>query len=54
MAARLAEILDDELPRLLNKKNAKNGKKATKTALNVFRLYLEAKELKEDDVLTSK
>ena len=54
MAAPFAELSEDEMSSLLDEKNAANTKKATKTAINVFRQYLEAKDLKEDDVLASK
>ena len=36
------------------KKNAENTNRAKKTAINNFRPYLEAKDLKEDDALASK
>jgi antitoxin component HigA of HigAB toxin-antitoxin module len=35
------------------KKNAEN-KKATKTAVNVFRQHLEARQINEDDLVGSK
>ena len=53
MAARFAEPSEDELPSLLDDKNAENMRKAKKTAMNVFRLYQKAKEIKKDDVLAS-
>jgi hypothetical protein len=40
MATRFAELSENELSCLLEEKNAEN-KKATKTAINVFRQYLE-------------
>ena len=39
---------------LLALPRARKYKKATRTAINVFRQYLEAKYLKEDDILASK
>ena len=47
MAARFAELSEDKLSSLLDEKNAEN----TKTAINVFRQYLEARDFKGDDVL---
>ena len=52
MAAHFAELSEYELSSLLDEKNAENTKKVTKTAINVCRQSLEAKYLKEDDVLS--
>ena len=49
---RLAEISESELSTILEKKVAKNTKKATKVALNIFRGYLQEKRLREAELLT--
>ena len=53
MAARFAQFQKMNCQVYLMKKNAENMTKAKKTAMNVFRLYPEAKEIKIDDVLAS-
>ena len=45
MAARFVELSEND---------AENTKKVTKTAVNVFRQYLEAKQINEDDLVGSK
>jgi hypothetical protein len=45
MAARFAELSEND---------AENTKKVTKTAVNVFRQYLEARQINEDDLVGSK
>ena len=52
--ARFAELLESELPTILEEKNAEDIKKATKVTLNIFRGYLQEKELREVELLTSK
>ena len=39
---------------ILKEKGAENIKKATKVTLNIFRGYLQEKELREAELLTSK
>ena len=51
---RFAEISESELSTILEKKDAKNTKKATKVTLNIFRGYLQEKRLREAELLTSK
>ena len=54
MTARFAELSENELSCfILEEKNAEN-KKATKTAGNVFRQHLEARQINEDDLVGSK
>ena len=48
MAARFAELSENESFCLLEEKNAEN------TAVNVFRQYLEARQINEDDLVGSK
>jgi hypothetical protein len=43
MAARFTEHSENKFSCLLEEKNAENTKKATKTAVNVFRQHLEAR-----------
>jgi antitoxin component HigA of HigAB toxin-antitoxin module len=54
MEARLAELSDNELSCLLEEKTAETHKKATKTAVKVFRQYLEARQINQDDLVGSK
>ena len=49
MAARFPELSEDELSCLLREKNSENTEKATKTAVSVFREYLQARKITEDD-----
>ncbi len=51
MAARFSELSEDELSCLLHKKTQRIQKKATKTAVSVFRQYLQAKKISKDDVI---
>ena len=51
---RFAEISESELSTILEEKDAKNTKKATKVTLNIFRGYLQEKRLREAELLTSK
>ncbi len=48
MAARFSELSEDELSCLLEEKNSENTKKATKTAVSVFRQYLQARKISKD------
>ena len=48
MAARFPELSEDGLSCLLQKKNSENTKKATKTAVSVFRQHLQ---INEDDLI---
>ena len=52
--ARFAELSESELSNMLEEKDTENTKKATKVTLNIFRGYLQEKELKEAELLTSK
>ena len=52
--ARFAELSESELSTILEEKDAKNTKKATKVTLNIFRGYLQEKGLREAELLTSK
>ena len=54
MAARFPDLSEDELSCLLEEKNSENTKKATKTAVSVFRQYLKERKISEDDVIRSK
>ncbi len=51
MAARFPELSEDELSCLLQEKDSENTKKATKAAVSVFRQYLQAGKINEDDVI---
>ena len=51
--ARFAELSKSELSTTLEEKNTENTKKTTKVTLNIFRGYLQEKELKEAELLTS-
>ena len=50
MAARFPELSEDELSCLLQEK-LREYKKATKTAVSVFRQYLQARKINADDVI---
>jgi hypothetical protein len=55
MAARLAELSKKIVVLLTWRKNpAENTKIASKTAVNVFRQYLEARKINEDDLVGPK
>jgi hypothetical protein len=54
MAARFPELSEDELSCLLDGKDSENTKKATKTAVSVFRYYIKERKISEDDVIRSK
>ncbi len=54
MAARFPDLSEDELSCLLEEKNSENTKKATKTAVSVFRQYLKERKISEDDIIRSK
>ncbi len=51
MAVRFPKLSEDELSSLLKEKTQKT-QKATKTAVNVFRQYLGAKQINEDDLVS--
>jgi antitoxin component HigA of HigAB toxin-antitoxin module len=51
MATRFSELSENELSCLLEEKNAEITKKVTKAAVNVFRQYLEARQINEDDLV---
>ena len=51
MAARFPELSEDELSCLQEEKNSENTKKATKTAVSVFRQFLQTRKISEDDVI---
>ena len=52
--ARFAELSESELSTILEEKDAENTNKATKVTLNIFRGYLQGKELRKAELLTSK
>ena len=47
--ARFADVSTEDLARLVDDKDSKNTKRATKTALRVFRQYLEEKKVPEPE-----
>ncbi len=51
MATRFPELSEDELSCLLQEKKTQRIQKATKTAVSVFRQYLQARKINEDDVI---
>ena len=56
MAERFASVSEDELCQLIEEKDSKNTKRATKASVKVFNEYLQQKNLDEphhDDKVTS-
>ena len=51
--ARFAEVSESELSTTLEEKDAENTKNATKVTLNIFGGYLQEKELRGAELLTS-
>ena len=51
MAARFPELSEDELSCLLQEKKLRQYIEATKTAVSVFRQYLQARKINADDVI---
>lgn len=54
MASRFPQLSEEEIESILEARTSENTKKSTKVSLNIFRQYLQEREILEDDLLKSK